>query len=82
MIKIYNNTTNVKIEFGNGNFSNLVSVKESLEMGKKVLVMETRDISERDHTGGRASELYKKIIKSGAKRINNSEQLLDILKDL
>ncbi len=68
-----------EIEFGNGNFSNLISVKEALIMNKKVLVVETKGIKERDHTGGKAEELYQKILKEGAKKIMSDKQLLEII---
>ena len=70
-----------EVEFGNGNFSNLVSVKEALSLSKKVIVVETKDIKERDHTGGKAAELYNKILKEGAMRIKTDKQMLDIIKD-
>ena len=69
-----------EIEFGNGNFSNLVSVREALAMGKKAIVVGGRNIAERDHTGGKAAELYQRIIDGGAKQINADEQVLDFLK--
>jgi iron complex transport system ATP-binding protein len=70
-----------EVEFGNGNFSNLVSIEEALTLNKKVLFIETKDIKERDHTGGKAAELYSQILKKGARRIRTDRQLLDILKD-
>jgi iron complex transport system ATP-binding protein len=68
-----------EVEFGNGNFSNLVSVKEALFLGKKVIVVDGNNIDKRDHTGGKATELYRKIIDEGALRINKIEQILGSL---
>jgi iron complex transport system ATP-binding protein len=70
-----------EIEFGNGNFSNLVSVREALAMGKKVLVMEGKDLKSRDHTGGKAEELYRKIMDRGAQLTNTGIQILDLLQN-
>lgn len=70
-----------EIEFGNGNFSNLVAVKEAINLDKKVLVIETKDIVARDHTGGKAAELYRNILKGGAGKIKSNKQLLEQLKD-
>ena len=69
-----------EVEFGNGNFSNLVSVREALAMGKKVLVMGGKDLKSRDHTGGKAEELYRKIMDRGGQLTNTVIQVLDLLK--
>ena len=70
-----------EVEFGNGNFSNLVSVKEALVLGKKVIVVDGNNIDKRDHTGGKATELYQKIIGEGVKLANNNQQIIKLLKD-
>ncbi|MBN2073298.1 MAG: ABC transporter ATP-binding protein [Actinobacteria bacterium] len=67
------------VEFGHGNFSNLLSVKDALELGKKVMIMDAKDIESRDHTGGKATELYKKLKETGAITVNSSGELLDKL---
>jgi iron complex transport system ATP-binding protein len=54
------------VAFGHGNFSNLVSVKEALEMGKKVIVVNSSDITKRDYTGGKAAKVYEKLLEKGA----------------
>jgi iron complex transport system ATP-binding protein len=71
-----------EVEFGNGNFSNLVSVKEALVMGKRVIAVDGKNIDKRDHTGGKAGELYQKLISEGAKLANSNEQIFKLLKDL
>jgi len=71
-----------EVEFGNGNFSNLVSVREALKLKKKVLVMDNKDIKARDHTGGKAEGLYCKILDEGAQPVSTGGQMLDILKGL
>ncbi len=69
------------LEFGHGNFSNLVSARQALEMGKEVVVIDEEDISARDHTGGKAKELYHKVIGLGANVVKSKEEVLNILGD-
>lgn len=66
-----------EIEFGHGNFSNLVSVKEAQELGKKVVIIEGKKIKDRDHTGGKAEKLYNKILKNGAMTIKDISEIFD-----
>ncbi len=68
-----------ELEFGNGNFSNLVSVKEALSLNKKVIVMDGVDISKRDHTGGKAKILYEKILSGGAVPVKEKSKLLQCI---
>ncbi|MDD2585883.1 MAG: ABC transporter ATP-binding protein [Syntrophomonadaceae bacterium] len=60
------------IPFGTGNLRNLECVLEEAEKGGPVIVVDNIDICERDYTGGKAEDIYKKLLKSGA-RIVNSE---------
>ncbi len=64
------------VEFGHGNFSNLLSVKEAVKLGKKVIIIDEKRIEERDHTGGKAGRLYGKIIRSGAVVVRSVNQIL------
>lgn len=68
-----------QIAFGHGNFSNLVSVKEAVELGKKVIVVNEGNLEDRDYTGGRAEKLYRKILEKGAVVVQNIQQILEIL---
>jgi len=68
-----------EIAFGHGNFSNLVSVKEALELGKKVIVVDGGNLKQRDYTGGKAEKLYKKILEKGAVVVQNIQQVLEVL---
>jgi len=68
-----------EVEFGNGNFSNLVSVKEALSLNKKVIVLDNVDIERRDHTGGKAKILYEKILSGGAKPVKEKGKLLQYI---
>ena len=66
-----------EIEFGYGNFSNLVCVKEAQELGKKVVIIEGKRIKDRDHTGGKAEKLYNKILANGAMTIKDISEIFD-----
>jgi len=68
-----------EVEFGNGNFSNLVSVEQALGLNKKVLVIDNGDIERRDHTGGKAKKLYEKILSSGAVTVKDKSKLLQYM---
>ena len=68
-----------EIEFGNGNFSNLVAVKEALGFNKKVLVIDGGDIEKRDHTGGKAKTLYEKILFEGGVQVKGKKKLLQYI---
>ncbi len=68
-----------EVEFGHGNFSNLVSVREALKIGKKVIVIEGKAIKGRDHTGGKAEKLYMEILSGGAVVIKSQEQIFTVL---
>ena len=65
------------IEFGHGNFSNLVSVSEAQNLGKKVIVIEDKSIRDRDHTGGKAEKLYNKILENGAIIIKDMKEIFN-----
>jgi len=67
------------VEFGPGNFSNLVSVKKAVGLRKKVIIIDEKSISKRDHTGGKAEKLYRKIIKDGAIVVKSVDQILSHL---
>jgi len=67
------------VEFGPGNFSNLVSVKKAVGLRKKVIIIDEKGIRKRDHTGGKAEKLYRKIIKDGAIVVKSVDQVLGCL---
>jgi iron complex transport system ATP-binding protein len=64
------------VELGHGNFSNLLSVKEALKLNKKVIIIDEKSISKRDHTGGKAEKLYRSLLKGGAVVIRSYDQVL------
>jgi iron complex transport system ATP-binding protein len=67
------------VEFGSGNFSNLVSVKKALDLNKKVVIIDEKNIEDRDHTGGKAAKLYREIIGQGAVVVKTANQILKYL---
>jgi iron complex transport system ATP-binding protein len=67
------------VEFGPGNFSNLESVMEAVRMNKKVIVIDEKEIGLRDHTGGKAVELYRKVIENGAVVVKSEDEILNYL---
>jgi len=67
------------VEFGPGNFSNLISVNKAVGLRKKVIIIDKENIGERDHTGGKAEKLYRKIIKDGAIVVKSVDQVLGYL---
>jgi len=67
------------VEFGPGNFSNLVSVDKAISLGKKVIIIDKKNIRKRDHTGGRTEKLYGKIIKGGAITTGSVNEVLKFL---
>ncbi len=68
-----------EVEFGHGNFSNLISVKEAIRLGKKVIIVDKKSIGKRDHTGGKAAKLYQKIIEEGATVAKSINEVLKYL---
>jgi iron complex transport system ATP-binding protein len=64
------------VEFGPGNFSNLISVDKALGLGKKVIIIDKKNIRKRDHTGGKAEKLYGKIIRDGAIAVESINEVL------
>lgn len=72
MIKKADFTIMAGVSFGTGNLRNLECVLEEAVGGGPVIVVNNIDICERDFTGGEATDIYKKLLKSGA-RIASSE---------
>ncbi len=66
--------------FGHGNFSNLIAVKESIGMGKRVIIIESEKVEERDYTGGKAARIYNEIVAGGAAVLKKSSEVMGVLK--
>ncbi|MCL6088075.1 MAG: hypothetical protein M1475_06650 [Actinobacteria bacterium] len=69
-----------RVPFGKKNYENLLSVEEALNLNKKVYFIDGSNFSSRDYTNGRATELFKKILKKGAVSVDNEEELAILLK--
>jgi hypothetical protein len=54
-------------------------VKEALDIGKKVIIITGSNIKDRDYTGGKASELYEKIIRKGVITVESINQLKNLI---
>jgi len=67
------------LEYGNGNYLNLVAVSEALKLNKKIIIIECNDIKNRDHTGGKAISLYEKIKLKKVNIIKNNSDILNLL---
>jgi iron complex transport system ATP-binding protein len=67
------------VAFGHGNFSNLISVKEAIEMGKKVIVIDKGKIEDRDYTDGKATKLYGRIMQMGVTTVNDISKISNFL---
>lgn len=59
------------VPFGMGNLLNLECVLAEAERGGRVIVVDNPAIHERDYTGGEATQLYFRLLESGAHRVNN-----------
>ncbi len=68
-----------EVAFGHGNFSNLISVKEALEMGKKVILVNPGNFKTRDYTGGKAAKIYEKLLEKGAVVVDNISEIPGLL---
>ena len=68
------------IPFGTGNLGNLECVLEKAEGGNPVIIVDNLDVSERDYTGGKAAELYRRLLESGVRRVNSAWEAIQLLK--
>jgi iron complex transport system ATP-binding protein len=66
------------IAFGHGNFSNLVSVREAIDMGKKVIVITGEAIAKRDYTDGKSQKLYEEILEKGVISVDNIQRITEM----
>ena len=65
--------------FGTGNIKNLECVLEEALRGARVIVINSTNISKRDYSGGMATELYNRLIKSGVYVVNNEWEAIQIM---
>jgi len=67
------------VPFGTGNIRNLECVFEEAERGGPVIVVDNIDICERDYTGGKAAEIYNKLLNSGVHIVNSEWEAILLL---
>ena len=65
--------------FGHGNFSNIVAVREAVDMGKMVVVVGGSNLGQQDYTDGKASRIYNEIIAGGAIVVGDSSDIIGVL---
>ena len=68
------------IPFGPGNVQNLECVLEAAAKRSTVIVVDNIDISERDYTGGKAAELYKRLLEYGVSTVNSEWDAIQLMK--
>lgn len=59
------------LHVGPGNLVNLDAALQALRWGKKVFLYSPTPIAERDHTGGAASEAYRRLLEEGATELRD-----------
>lgn len=64
------------VPIGKGNLANMELAMEALSKGKEVLLIGDDDFVKRDYTDGMAANLFRKLLKNGAKRHNTIEDWL------
>jgi len=67
------------IPFGKGNFNNLLAVQKAQQRGKQVILIDTTPIGGKDYTGGKAVEIYRDLIRNGAKTVKYIDELFKML---
>jgi iron complex transport system ATP-binding protein len=67
------------LAFGHGNFLNLVSVKQAIDIGKKVIVVTGETIANRDYTDGKSQRLYEKILEKGVICVDNIQKITEMI---
>ncbi|MCW4035175.1 MAG: ABC transporter ATP-binding protein [Candidatus Bathyarchaeota archaeon] len=66
-------------QFGEGNLQNLVAAQTAQKEGIPVILMEDGPLSERDFTGGKATEYITKLKENGAVTVASTAELLQVL---
>ncbi|MEW5784455.1 MAG: ABC transporter ATP-binding protein [Bacillota bacterium] len=65
------------VPFGEGNLRCLAAVEQALKEDAVVFVLEPAGISERDFSGGRATELLARLLREGARPLPRAADLLE-----
>lgn len=70
------------IPFGPGNLRNLKAVEEMISSGLKVLLLDSKPVTERDYCGGKAEAIYTRIKEKGALVFPDSDSLVSYIHHL
>jgi iron complex transport system ATP-binding protein len=65
------------VPFGEGNLANLRQVFEAQRNHKRVIIVEQKEFSKRDFTGGAAERLIQQMYLHGAVKVDNIKDVLD-----
>jgi len=65
------------IPFGPGNLLNLEAALWAIEAGKKVIVINSRDVEYRDYTNGAGTDLFQVLLASRAEIVEDTAAVLD-----
>lgn len=68
-----------RVLFGKKNYLNLQAAFKALELNRKVFLIDSENISNRDYTGGIATALYEDLLGKGAINVKSEEELIMIL---
>jgi iron complex transport system ATP-binding protein len=68
--------------YGKGNLLNLAAAQEGLTLGRRVLILDQPAISERDFSGGEASQRQRELEGAGAELIGEEAKLFSCLEAL
>ncbi len=66
-------------QFGEGNLRNLLAAEIAIENGTPTVLLEDGPIEERDFTGGKATEYFKKLKDKGATTVKNIRDLVQFI---
>lgn len=68
------------IPFGFGNLANLESLLDLAREGSRVIVINSPEIKDRDYTGGRAAELYHRLLMDAFRQVDSENEALKVMK--
>lgn len=67
------------LHVGPGNLKNLEAAGAAVKQGKRVFLLTSTPMTERDHTGGAGVALYEELVANGAVEARDRSSLLDML---
>jgi len=72
----------MSIPFGAGNLGNLLQARDACLKGKTIILVGDTDLSDRDFTGGRASQIYQEMLQMQAHVIPQPQGIFPLLAQL